>query len=282
MLNVKDFYDPVTGSFSYLLEDSQSRECVVIDPVLNFDIISGRISTSTIEPVIDYIGANKLKLQWILETHAHADHLTAAQQLKTACGGNIAIGVGIVEIQKSFKEIYGFSDDFDTSGMSFDRLLQEGDEVRFGEYSIEVLATPGHTKDSLTYRLENYLFIGDTLFHPSLGSARCDFPGGDAKLLFKSIQRILSHNNDTVLCLCHDYPDSKRKAETFISIDDMKSNIHVQAANNKTDDFVTIREQRDSGLALPKLIIPSIQVNIQAGIKLTEEIPPLLWPINRF
>lgn len=281
-LIIKDFYDEATFTYSYVITDSQSGECAVIDPVLDYDMISGRVNEKSVTEIIRYIEENKWQLKWILETHAHADHLTAAQQLKQACGGEICIGHGIIDIQKQFKTVYGFGEEFDTGGTAFDCLLNEGDTLMLGDCEIVVLATPGHTLDSLTYHVDNYLFIGDTMFHPDTGTARCDFPGGDAELLFQSIQRILSFNGDTKLCLCHDYPGPTRNPQTYITVKEMKSNIHLIKSDNTVDKFVRIRHARDSSLSLPKLIIPSIQVNCQAGLKLNDKLRTLLWPINRF
>ena len=282
MLKVKEYYDAETGTFSYLVIAANNGDCIVVDPVLEYDIVSGHISDARLSPIIHDIQEQSLNLTWVLETHAHADHLTAAQQLKELFGAKVGIGKGIIGIQEHFKAVYGFDDVFDTSGAAFDGLFEEGDSLSLGDYTIEVIETPGHTRDSISYRIDNYLFIGDTLFHPTTGTARCDFPGGDATLLFNTIERILGYPDDTILCLCHDYPGADREAETYISIARMKENIHLLQCQNNRDNFVKIREDRDSTLSLPKLIIPSIQVNAQAGLPKTHVNQPLVWPINRF
>jgi glyoxylase-like metal-dependent hydrolase (beta-lactamase superfamily II) len=281
-LTVKDYYDPDTGTFSYLVIDAKTNACVVIDPVLSYDMVSGHTSMEAVAPLIAEIQEYNRELIWILETHAHADHLTSAQQVKAACGGQVTIGTGIVGIQEKFKSVYGFDDSFDTSGRAFDRLLQDGDVLKFGTQTITVMATPGHTRDSLSFRIGDYIFIGDTLFHPDIGTARCDFPGGDAALLFQSINRILDCGDHCVLCLCHDYPGQDREPETFIPVARMRDNIHLKQADRVLEKFVEIRENRDKDLALPKLIIPSIQVNCQAGLDDLEQDQHLVWPINRF
>ena len=227
-LIIKDYYDIETGTFSYLLADADASQCIVIDPVLGFDMVSAHTSMKPSDPIIADIEANGWSLCWILQTHAHADHLTSAQQLKDRFNAKVAIGKGITAIQKNFKSIYQFDDDYDTNGKAFDHLLSDGDTLTFGRFTIEVIATPGHTSDSLTYKVGNYLFIGDTLFHPEIGSARCDFPGGDADLLFQSIDKLLSFGDDAVLCLCHDYPEGDREPRAFFTVQEMRdSNTHL-------------------------------------------------------
>ena len=282
-LIIKDYYDPDTGTFSYLLADASSSECIVIDPVLGFDMVSAHTSMQPSEQLISDIEQNGWTLSWILETHAHADHLTSAQQLKDRFNAKVAIGTGITAIQKNFKSIYQFDDDYDTNGKAFDHLLSDGDTLTFGEFTVEVIATPGHTSDSLTYKVGKHLFIGDTLFHPEIGSARCDFPGGDAGLLFQSIDKLLSFGDDAVLCLCHDYPEGDRPPRAFFTVEEMKNtNIHLKQAGHDPVEFKSIRDERDADLDLPKLIIPSIQVNTQAGLELEQPNLGLKWPINRF
>ena len=281
-LVVKELYDPVTGTFTYLVIDKPTSECIIVDPVLDYDVVSGGTSLDSLQPVMDEIDNRGYTLRMVLETHAHADHLTAAKQLKERYQCGIAIGVGIRQIQQNFKKIYGFDDHFSTDGSAFDHLLEDGDTLSFGGQTVHVIATPGHTADSLSFRINNYLFIGDTLFHPDIGSARCDFPGGDAKQLFQSINTLLSYDDDTILCLCHDYPDQSRAPETFISVARMKDNIHLVQAANDSEKFVDIRRQRDENLALPKLIIPSVQVNCQAGLDLNDENARLYWPVDKF
>ncbi len=280
---VNDYYDSETGTFSYLVIDKETKECIVIDPVLGYDMVSSYTSLEPTDPIINDIESLGLRLVWILETHAHADHLTSAYQLKQQYSAAVAIGQGITRIQNNFKSIYRFGDSYDTTGSAFDRLLRDGECLTFGNSQIEVIATPGHTSDSLTYKIGRYLFVGDTLFHPVLGSARCDFPGGDAHVLFDSIQRLLAHDDDCLICLCHDYPEEGRQPETYITVATMREmNIHLLQADYNRDAFKTLRDKRDASLDLPKLIIPSIQVNTQAGLDLSKTDASLTWPINRF
>jgi len=285
MIKINSFYDTDTGSFTHLLIDIECKVCAVIDPVLGFDIHSGRLSTKAVTAVIEQIQAENLQLLWILETHAHADHLTAARQLKKHCAGQIAVSDGIRAIQQTFKTRFDFADSFSTTGQQFDRLLTNSTRLPLGNGHIEVLSTPGHTSDSCCYIIEDNIFIGDTLFHPSTGTARCDFPGGDAAMLFNSIQTILSYPDATKLYLCHDYPDAQRQPEAMVSILEMRENIHLKQSHHSLNEFVKLRTERDQQLDLPKLIIPAIQVNIAGGILVDElnSTPVYLkWPLNAF
>jgi glyoxylase-like metal-dependent hydrolase (beta-lactamase superfamily II) len=264
MQNVKYFYHKSSGTLTYIVFDTESKDAVVIDPVLDFETSDSSTSTEPVQPVIEYIEKQQLNLHFILETHAHADHLTAAQVLKNHFNCPVIIGKGITQVQKNFKAIFNLDDDFSTQGEQFDRLVEDGQELNAGTITITVMATPGHTNDSVTYLIGDAAFIGDTLFHPDIGTARCDFPGGSANDLYNSIQKILALPEKTRLFLCHDYP-KEREAVAETSIEFHKAeNLHIK---NNTDKktYINMREQRDSTLGLPSLIIPSIQVNIRAG-----------------
>lgn len=262
---VVDFYHALSGTFSYLVYDPESRLGAIIDPVLDFDMASGEASYTSANQILALVSEKGLHIEWILETHAHADHLTSAQYLKHKTGGKVAIGGGIAKVQKTFKGIYNLGENFNVNGEQFDHCFDDGDTFAIGQLNVRVLATPGHTNDSVTYLIGDAAFIGDTMFHPSVGTARCDFPGGDATTLYHSIQKILSLPDTTRLFLCHDYPEEGRKATCQVSIAEQKAkNIHVNDGCSE-QDFIQFRTTRDSQLAVPNLLYPSVQVNIAAG-----------------
>lgn len=262
---IKAFFHPNSSTLTYVVSDPGSLYAAIIDPVMNFDPSSGQVSWSSAEQLIEYVKRRNLQVKWILETHAHADHISGAQYLKQQLGGMVAIGEGICSVQQTFKQVFNLEDAFPTDGSQFDRLLKDGDSLELGKLSIKVMETPGHTNDSVTYIVGNNAFIGDTLFMPDSGTARCDFPGGDAALLFDSIKRIYDLGDDTVLWVCHDYQPHDRALTFKTTVAEQKAkNIHLQGDTDK-QQYVTIREGRDSGLAVPKLIYPSVQVNIRAG-----------------
>lgn len=262
---VQHFFDPATSTFTYVVFDEQSKHGVIIDPVLDFDMASGAIAMKSVELLCQFITREQLKIDWILETHAHADHLTSAKILADKFDAKIAIGKGIGQVQKTFKSVFNLDDSFATDGSQFSRCLNDGDKLQVGELCIEVMSTPGHTNDSVTYLIGDAAFIGDTMFHPEVGTARCDFPGGDAAMLYQSIMRILSLPESTKLYLCHDYPEAGREPQYQVSIPAQREhNIHVGHGNSEAE-FIRFRSKRDSQLAVPKLLYPSIQVNIAAG-----------------
>ena len=261
-LHIEPFYDQTTCTWSYVISDNQHQVAAVIDPVLDFDLSSGLIQSISISKIINYINHNNLALVWILETHAHADHLTAAQLLKDTLGGQIAIGQGITDVQAHFSHV--FNSAMPTDGSQFDLLLSSNQELTLGNHSIKIHPTPGHTNDSVSYQISDNIFIGDTFFHPDTGTARCDFPGGDAKKLFQSLQFLLSFPDHYKLWLCHDYPN-ERAAVACTSVAQQKSNIHLVNSQQQEDLYIQLRQARDEGLTVPKLIYPSIQVNICAG-----------------
>ncbi|WP_286271188.1 MBL fold metallo-hydrolase [Thalassotalea hakodatensis] len=262
---VMSFFHDETCTFTYVVFDAEQRSGVVIDPVLDFDQASGKVSYESANQVLEYVNEQQLTIEWILETHAHADHLTAAQYLKHKTNAQVAIGKGIATVQKTFKEIYNLSEAFPVEGEQFDRCFSDGDSFSIGSLTVDVIATPGHTNDSVTYLIGDAAFIGDTMFHPSLGTARCDFPGGDAAMLFNSIQRLFALPPNTRIFLCHDYPEGDRSPTCQVTLVEQKTeNIHVKEGNSK-QDFIAFRTARDNSLAAPRLLLPAIQVNIAAG-----------------
>ena len=263
--DIKVFFDPETWTFSYVVHAGEGSACVVIDSVLNYDSKSGRTTTKSVDEVAQFIAEQKLRLTWILETHAHADHLTAAPYLQSKLGGKIVIGDHITNVQKVFKGIFNLDEHFAVDGSQFDLLLEDGESLAFGDLSLKAIYVPGHTSACMAYEIGDVLFVGDTLFMPDVGTARCDFPGGDAKTLYQSIQKILAYPNKTELYMCHDYPPSDRPVAHLTTVSEQKqSNIHVHDGITE-DAFVQMRSKRDSTLEMPHLILPSIQVNIRAG-----------------
>ena len=263
--HIKSFFDKATWTFTYVVSDPETRVCVVIDPVLDYDPKSGRTRTQSAQQVIDYITNNQLRLEWILETHAHADHLTAAKYLQNELGGKIAIGEKVQKVQDVFKGIFNLGEEFKPNGSQFDYLLKDGETISFGNLGIESIAVPGHTPACLAYKVGDAIFVGDTLFPPDVGTARCDFPGGDASTLYKSIKKILSYPDSTNLYMCHDYPPTDRQViDKTIVREQRENNIHIHDGVTE-DQFVQMRKARDATLEVPVLLLPSIQVNIRAG-----------------
>ena len=265
-LTVKCFFDEITNTATYLIADSITKECAIIDSVLGFELSSGTTSTVLADKIIDYITNNQWQCLWILETHAHADHLTAAPYLQSKLGGKVAIGNHIIDVQKIFKPIFNFEDEFVTDGRQFDQLLNEGDVLALGQFNIDILHTPGHTPACLSFIVDENAFVGDTLFMPDYGTARCDFPGGDAEKLYNSIQKIFTLPNSTKLFMGHDYKAEGRDTYAWQStVAEQKSkNIHINTCVS-VEKYTAFRNKRDSGLAMPKLILPAVQVNIRAG-----------------
>lgn len=262
---VTAFLDEVTNTLTYVVADPETGQCAVIDPVLDYDLIAGRTSTASVDAVIEFIKANKLSLDLVLETHVHADHLSAAPVLKQQLQARTAIGDHITAIQEVFTGIFNL-DDVATDGSQFDLLMADGDEFPVGNIQAKVMHTPGHTPACVTFVIGDAVFVGDTLFMPDFGTARCDFPGGDAEALYDSIQRIFELPDETRLFMCHDYKAPGRDEyawETSVA-EQRKDNIHIHDGISK-QEFVEFRTGRDSQLGMPKLIIPSIQVNIRAG-----------------
>jgi glyoxylase-like metal-dependent hydrolase (beta-lactamase superfamily II) len=263
--DIQHFYDEPTGSLSYAFSDPETGAAVVIDPVLGFCAVSGRTDSSGATQIVDYIRSNGLSLEWVLETHAHADHLTAAQFLKAELGGQVGIGKGICGVQEHFAKVFNLQAPFKSDGHQFDRLFADGESLRIGNLICRVLYTPGHTNDSVSYLVGNAAFVGDSLFMCDYGTARCDFPGGDAGLLYDSIQKLFSLPDETRLFMCHDYPPEDRDLRFECTVAEQKqTNIHVAEGTPK-EKYVDMRNARDATLGLPNLILPSVQVNIRAG-----------------
>lgn len=263
--DVRAFHDEATFTVTYVVSDPATRRAAVIDPVRDFDAASGRVSTRSADAVLAYVRDKGLGIDWILETHVHADHLSGAPYLHEQLGGTTAIGANVTKVQENFREIFNLKD-LATDGSQFDRLLAEGETFEVGELTGHVLATPGHTPACVTYVIGNAAFVGDTLFMPDYGTARADFPGGSATQLYDSIRKILSLPDDTRLFMCHDYKAPNRDDfawETSVA-EQRANNIHVNDKVSK-DAFVEMRQNRDSELDMPKLILPSLQVNLRAG-----------------
>ena len=262
---VKAFFDQGTWTFTYVVYEKPNTPCVVIDSVLNYDPKSGRTKTKSADEVIAFVKEQGLTVDWILETHAHADHLSAAPYIQKHLGGKIAIGSHIQDVQKVFKGIFNLESDFPTNGSQFDYLIEEGQDLHAGNLTIHPLYVPGHTPACMAYVIGDAIFVGDTIFMPDVGTARCDFPGGNANTLYQSMQKILSYPDDTRLFMCHDYPPTNRPIayETTVG-EEKRKNIHVHEGVTESQ-FVEMRNQRDKTLEMPVLILPSIQVNIRAG-----------------
>lgn len=263
---VTAFFDEGTNTVTYVVRDSATRACAVIDSVLDFDYASGRTDTRSADAVIAHILAQDLDLQWVLETHVHADHLSAAPYIQERLGGKIGIGDQITVVQHTFGKVFNEGTRFQRDGSQFDQLFREGDSFAIGDMSVRVLHTPGHTPACLTYVIGDAAFVGDTLFMPDFGTARCDFPGGSAEVLFDSVQKILQLPNETRIFVAHDYKAPGRENFAWEStVGAQKSrNVHIGGGKSK-DAFVAMREARDATLAMPRLIIPSLQVNMRAG-----------------
>ncbi|MEN3950174.1 MBL fold metallo-hydrolase [Iodidimonas sp. SYSU 1G8] len=264
--HIKAFFDHSTSTFSYVVRDPGSRACAVIDPVLDYDPKSGRTHTRSADAIIAYLDAEGLDVEWILETHAHADHLTASVHLLERMGGRLGIGTHITAVQTIFGRLFNLGPSFSPDGRQFDRLFHEGDQFRVGGLDVRVMHTPGHTPACVTYVFDGCAFVGDTLFMPDYGTARADFPGGDARTLYRSIRRLLAMPPETRLFMCHDYLPDGRSAylhESTVAAQ-RAGNIHVQDGISE-DVFVAMREARDRTLEMPVLILPAIQVNIRAG-----------------
>ena len=267
---VKAFFDQATYTVSYVISDPETGTSAIIDSVLDFDQASGRTSTKSADQLIEYVENNNLSVAWILETHVHADHLSAAPYLKSRLGGKTGVGDLITRVQSTFKGVFNLEDEFTVDGAQFDQLMADGDLLALGSMNIRVMHTPGHTPACLTYVAGDCAFIGDTMFMPDFGTARVDFPGGDAAELYQSIQNILTLPDDTRLYMCHDYKAPGRDEfawETTVA-EQRSNNVHIGGGTTE-QEFIEFRVNRDAQLGMPKLILPSIQVNIRAG-----EMPP--------
>lgn len=263
-MTVKAFFDADTFTVTYVVADPLTKACAIIDPVLDYDPSSGRCNTKSADLVISYLQENEFKCGWILETHVHADHLSSAPYLKEKIGGKTAIGNQVPLIQNTFGPIFNAEDSFATDGSQFDHLFEHKEEFDIGKIKAKVIHTPGHTPACVTYIIDGACFIGDTMFMPDFGTARCDFPGGDAAQLYDSIQNILSMPDDTVLYMCHDYAPGGREYQWVTSVGQQKeNNIHI--AGKSREEYIIARTTRDAELSMPKLILPAVQVNMRAG-----------------
>ena len=263
---VQPFLDADTETWSYVVYDRSGGTAAVVDPVLNFDSASGRTSTAGAEEIIEFLRREELTVEWILETHAHADHLSAAPYIREQVGGKIAIGDQIQQVQTIFREVFNLEKQFPVDGSQFDHLFHDGDTFNIGELEAKVIYAPGHTPADMAWLIGDALFVGDTLFMPDVGSARCDFPGGDAATLYRSVQKLLELPEETRMFMCHDYPPGgirEHRCETTVG-EQKRSNIHLHTGVSEAE-FVAMRSKRDATLPMPRLIIPSIQVNIRAG-----------------
>ena len=264
--DVKGFFHEPTNTVSYVVSDPATMACAVIDTVLDFDAAAGRTATAAADDVIAYVRAQGLTCEWVLETHVHADHLSAAPYVQEKLGGKLAIGSNIVVVQETFGKVFNAGTEFQRDGSQFDRLFGDGDEFALGSLSAHVMHTPGHTPACLTYVIGDAAFVGDTLFMPDYGTARADFPGGSARELYRSIRKVLALPPETRLFLCHDYKAPGRDFyawETTVA-EERLNNVHVRDGVSE-EEFVAMREARDHTLSMPKLIVPSIQVNMRGG-----------------
>ena len=264
--DVHAVFDPATNTISYVVKDPGSNACAIVDSVMDIDYAAGRISYEHADELIDYVQSNGLKLEWLIETHVHADHLSAAPYIQSKLGGKLGIGRNITMVQDTFGKVFNEGTEFQRDGSQFDALFAEGDSFHIGQLRGDVLHTPGHTPACLTYVIGDAAFVGDTLFMPDFGTARCDFPGGSSATLFESIQKILSLPDETRIFVGHDYKAPGRDDYAWeTTVGEQKAlNIHV-GQGKSAEDFVAMRDARDATLAMPKLIIPSLQVNMRAG-----------------
>jgi glyoxylase-like metal-dependent hydrolase (beta-lactamase superfamily II) len=283
---VQHFFDEPTNTFSYVVRDPDSNACAILDSVLDFDYAAGTTDVRSADEIIQYVHDNDLKVEWILETHVHADHLSAAPYLHEKLGGKTGIGAHIVDVQTIFGKAFNAGTEFARDGSQFDKLLEDGDTFEIGALQCRAIHTPGHTPACMSYLIGDAVFVGDTLFMPDFGTARCDFPGGDAHTLYKSVQKLLALPGDTRMFMCHDYKAPGRdeyRWETTVA-EERDHNVHIHEGVSE-EDFTKMREERDATLGMPRLILPSVQVNMRAG-----EMPPaedngqvyLKVPINLF
>lgn len=268
-LQVEGYFDPATSTVSYIVLDRATRQCALIDTVLDFDPKSGRTSHASADQLIQRVVELDAKVQWILETHAHADHLSAAPYLKQALGGELGIGQNIIAVQQVFGDLFNAGSNFARDGRQFDHLFAENESFAIGSLGVRAMHTPGHTPACMTFvvsdAVQTVAFVGDTLFMPDYGTARCDFPGGDARTLYRSINKVLSLPPETLLYMCHDYQPGGREVEFVSTVREQRAaNVHVRNGISE-EEFVAMRQTRDASLAMPTLILPSVQVNMRAG-----------------
>ncbi len=267
---IEAFFDPATYTYSYVVSDPATGRCAIVDPVLDYDSASGRTSHASADALIAYVREQQLEVEWLLETHVHADHLSAAAYIRSVLGGKLAIGAQISQVQRTFGPLFNAEAGFATDGRQFDRLFADGERFVIGSLEARAMHTPGHTPACMTYLVGDAAFVGDTLFMPDYGTARCDFPGGDARALYQSIQRLFALPDDTRLFMCHDYLPEGRTEHHYQSTvaEQRQRNVHVHQGVSE-EQFVAMRQARDATLDMPVLILPSVQVNMRAG-----ELPP--------
>ena len=267
--NVHAFFDPDTWSLTYIVQDPNSGSCAIVDPVLDYEAASGQTTTKSADEVVAKVEAENLTVEWILETHVHADHLSAAPYLQKRLGGKIGIGAHITEVQNIFGNLFNAEPEFHRNGSQFNQLFADGDTFAIGGLTVTAMHTPGHTPACMTYHIGDSLFVGDTLFMPDFGTARCDFPGGNARALYQSIQRLFTLPPETRIFMCHDYMPNGREMRYETTVGEQKKfNIHLHDGISE-DEFVTMRSAKDKTLGMPALMLPSVQVNMRAG-----ELPP--------
>ena len=267
---IEAFFDPATYTYSYVVSDPATGRCAIVDPVLDYDPASGRTSHASADALIAYVREQQLEVEWLLETHVHADHLSAAAYIRSVLGGKLAIGAQISQVQRTFGPLFNAEVGFATDGRQFDRLFEDGERFAIGSLDAYAIHTPGHTPACMTYLVGDAAFVGDTLFMPDYGTARCDFPGGDARALYQSIQRLLELPDHTRLFMCHDYLPVGRTEHQYQSTVAEQRQRNVQVHQGVSEEqFVTMRQARDATLDMPALILPSVQVNMRAG-----ELPP--------
>jgi glyoxylase-like metal-dependent hydrolase (beta-lactamase superfamily II) len=264
-INTKTFFDLETATFTHVVTDESSKKCAIIDSILNYDQYSGRTKTTSAEEVINYINNNNLSVEWIIDTHIHADHITGSHYLKEKLGGRIGIGARIKDVLKLWIPIFNTAKDTPLDGSQFDYLFNDGEIFKLGNTDVKVLYTAGHTPACCSYLIENSIFVGDTIFMPDIGTARTDFPGGSAEQLYDSIKKILSLPDETKLFMCHDYPPKGREISYITTVKEQKENNILLHDGISKEEFVTIRNKRDEGKPPPKLLLPSIQANLRAG-----------------
>lgn len=269
-LQIQSYFHAATNTWSHLVSDGDGTAAAIIDPVLDFDPASGRICAESVQAILAAVHAHRLRVEWLLETHAHADHLTAADWLRRELRdeghpARSGIGAGIVAVQRHWKAVFALGEDFAADGTDFDHLIADGERLALGGLEIEALATPGHTSDGMSYRIGDAVFVGDTLFSPAAGTGRCDFPGGDAALQFRSIQRLYDLPAATRVFLCHDYPPRDAEPREMVDLVEQRSGNAQLRRDTPEADYVALRRQRDATLPVPRLLYPALQVNIRAG-----------------
>jgi glyoxylase-like metal-dependent hydrolase (beta-lactamase superfamily II) len=264
-INIKTFFDPDTATFTHIVSDPSTKKCAIIDSVLDYDQYSGRTKTKSADQVISYINEERLSVEWILDTHIHADHITASHYLKEKLGGKIGIGAKIKDVLALWVPLFNTNKDTNIDASQFDRLFEDAEVFKLGNIDVKVLHTPGHTPACSSYIIEDTIFVGDTLFMPDLGTARTDFPGGSAAILYDSVKKILSLPDETRIFMCHDYPPEGRDLSCLTTVKEQKEKNVLLHDGISKEEYVAVRNKRDEGKAVPKLLLPSIQANLRAG-----------------